>query len=92
MPMAKRLEGQKRGIGRESTYFHEFDHFSKRVRQNIGRLRQTRRLTQEQMEEYELNLRQFQRIESGETVNMTLSYLFRIAKALGVKPSQLLDV
>lgn len=49
-------------------------------------------LTQEAMQEYELNLRQFQRIERGDTRNITLAYLFRLAEAFGLKPSQLLDV
>lgn len=92
MPKAKKSEGQKRGIRRGSPSFNEFQLFSKRVRENINRLRLANNLTQEQMEEYELNLRQFQRIESGETSNMTLTYLFRIAKAFGVKPSHLIDV
>lgn len=83
---------QRRGISEESSYFHEFHRFSRKVRERICKLRLEKGLTQEQMEDYELNLRQFQRIESGDTCNVTLSYLFRIAMALGVKPSELIDV
>jgi DNA-binding Xre family transcriptional regulator len=44
------------------------------------------------MEDYEISLRQFQRIESGATTNITLSNLFRIARALQISLSDLLDV
>ncbi|MBI2340779.1 MAG: helix-turn-helix transcriptional regulator [Deltaproteobacteria bacterium] len=82
----------KRGITRESVYFDEFNRFAKKVREKICRLRLEKGLTQEAMQEYELNLRQFQRIERGDTRNITLAYLFRLAEAFGLKPSQLLDV
>lgn len=80
-----------RGIHKQSSYFKDFAVFSDRVREKIKLLRLEKGLTQEQMEDFELNIRQFQRIESGETSNITLSYLFRIAKALGVSPSDLLE-
>jgi len=37
------------------------------------------------MQTFELSLRQYQRIEQGETTNITLSNLYKIAKALDVK-------
>jgi len=82
----------KRGIDEGSDFFEEFNAFTARLRQKILSLRKEKKLTQEQMEAFELTLRQFQRIESGETTNPTLANLFKIAKALGVSPSQLLDI
>ena len=91
MPL-KQKSIPKKGISEESTYFHEFKLFSKKVRNNILELRKKKNMTQEQMQDYELNLRQFQRIESGETENITLSSLFRIAKAFQITPAELIDV
>ena len=66
------------------------------LQKNFGKkiyaLRKEKNLTQEQMEEYELSLRQFQRIEIGETTNITLSNIFKISKALGIRPCELLDI
>jgi len=92
MPKARQKSAQKRGITGTSKYFEEFERFAKRVRRKIARLRSDSGLTQEQMQDFELNLRQFQRIEGGETKNITLTNLFKIAKALGIKPTQLIDV
>jgi ribosome-binding protein aMBF1 (putative translation factor) len=88
---SRKIPFQRRGISKESTYFREFEKFAERVRQRIISLRSEKGLTQEGMQEYELNLRQVQRIESGETKNLTLSYIFRLAKAFGIKPSELID-
>lgn len=82
---------QSRGINKDSVYFEEFGRFCAKVRQKILRLRQEKGLTQEQMQDFELNLRQFQRIESGETKNITLANLFKIARAFHVKLSDLID-
>ena len=89
--MARRgAEIQKRGIDRNSIYFGEFERLAKGLRHKINQLRQSKGLTQEQMQDFELNLRQFQRIESGETKNITLSNLFKIAKAFHISISELL--
>jgi len=48
--------------------------------------------SQEQMVALDINLRQLQRIESGETRNITLSNLFKIAKALKLQVTELMDV
>ena len=51
------------------------------------------RLIHEDMMEYELSLRTIQRIENtSEAANITLLTLFRMAKAFGVKPKDLIDV
>ena len=89
--MAKKINlSQKRGIHKASGYYKEFIRFSERVRERIKQLREEKGLTQEQMQDFELNLRQFQRIENGDTINITLSNLFKLAKALGIQPYELL--
>lgn len=81
-----------RGINKNSLYYDDYSQFSLLLRHKILRLRKERGLTQEQMEDFDLSIRQFQRIESGETTNLTLSSLFRISKALQIPLSKLLDV
>lgn len=83
---------KSRGIGKGSPYAKEFKRFNEKLRRKICLLRQEKGLTQEQMQDFELSLRQFQRIEAGQTVNITLSNLFKIAKAFGLTVSELLDV
>jgi len=56
-------------------------------------LRIDNELSQEDMMEYELSLRTIQRIENtSEAANITLLTLFRLAKAFGVKPKDLIDI
>jgi len=81
-----------RGIDRDSIYFDEFSGFTEKLRNRIRQVRKEKNLSQEQMENFELSLRQFQRIETGNTVNPTLSNIYKIAKAFGMTPSQLLDL
>jgi DNA-binding Xre family transcriptional regulator len=88
----KRLKNSRRGIGNDSQYSEPFEQFCSKLRSKINRLRTERGLTQEDMQEFELSLRQFQRIEKGETKNITLSNLFKLSKAFKVSVSDLLDV
>jgi len=81
-----------RGIDESSVYFEAFDRFSAKLRSRIIKLRAERNLTQEDMQQFELSLRQYQRIEKGETKNITLANLYKISKALKVPLSKLLDV
>ena len=81
-----------RGIGSDSAYHKEFQRFTKKLRKRIYELRKESGYTQEDMEKFELSYRQFKRIESGETSNMTLANLFKIAKAFKLKPHELLDL
>lgn len=83
--------GRVRGIKERSPYYGDYSRFCALLRQRILSLRKERGLTQEQMEDYDLSLRQYQRIESGETTNITLSNLFRISKALHISVADLLD-
>ena len=87
----KKKTNASRGITINSRYHDEFGKLTEHVRIKIRKLREHCGLTQEQMQEFEINLRQFQRIENGETENMTLANLFKIAKALQVDCSTLLE-
>jgi len=74
-------------------YDKNFERFSLKVQENIQSLRIHNELTQEDMMEYELSLRSIQRIENtAQAANITLLTLFRLAKAFGVKPKDLLDI
>ena len=81
-----------RGIQEDSAYYKEFTKFSQKLSEKILTLRKNNKLTQEDMMRFELSLRQFQRIEQNQTSNITLSNLFKIAKAFGIEPKDLLDV
>jgi DNA-binding Xre family transcriptional regulator len=74
-----------------SKYFDEFQDYTTKLQSKIRKLRKQKKLTQEDMENFELSLRQFQRIESGETTNVTLSNLFKISKALNISMNKLLE-
>lgn len=74
-------------------YDKNFEKFSLKVQKNIQDLRLDNELSQEDMMEFELSLRTIQRIENtAQAANITLLTLFRLAKAFGVKPEDLLDV
>ncbi|MFA6174174.1 MAG: helix-turn-helix transcriptional regulator [Kiritimatiellales bacterium] len=88
----EKAKNSGRGIGKDSQYGESFDQFCSELRRKINKLRTERGLTQEDMQEFEISLRQFQRIEKGETKNITLSNLFKLSKALKVSLSDLLDV
>lgn len=90
--MSYMVSDKMRGIRENSPYYGDYSLFCELLRHRILQLRKERGLTQEQMEDYGLSLRQFQRIESGETTNITLSNLFRISKALQMPLEKLLDV
>lgn len=77
-------------MNRGKTEPENFHLFSKQLRQRIVATRRECGLTQEDMMQFGLSLRQYQRIESGETENITLLNLYRIAHAFGISLSQLL--
>ncbi|MDM3872535.1 helix-turn-helix transcriptional regulator [Porticoccus sp. W117] len=80
----------KRTINEQEPLHSEFQAFSSSLRQRIIELRHQRGLTQEDMQQFGLSLRQYQRIESGETENITLANLYRIASGFGLSVSELL--
>ncbi|MCH6256092.1 helix-turn-helix domain-containing protein [Puniceicoccaceae bacterium K14] len=88
----KQSTPSSRGINEDSAYYNSFNRFSAKLRSRIITLRGERDLTQEDMQQFELSLRQYQRIEKGETTNITLANLYKISKALKVTPAELLDI
>ncbi len=70
-----------------------FEKFSLEVQERIRDLRRENDLSQEDLMEYDLSLRTVQRIENtSEPANITLLTLFRLSRAFGVKPEELLDI
>ncbi|WIO74001.1 helix-turn-helix transcriptional regulator [Porticoccaceae bacterium LTM1] len=82
----------KRSIPPENSLYPEFQRYSQQLRERITMLRKERGLTQEDMQSFGLSLRQYQRIESGETENITLANLYRLAIAFELTPAELMDV
>lgn len=91
----KKISSKKvgvRGFSQESQYTKDYDGFMVKVRQNISRIRSEKKMTIEALAEYEMSVRQIKRILNGEVGNFTMAYLYKIAKALKMKPSDLIDV
>ena len=80
------------GIGPDSAYLKLIQRFAEGPRNRIYELRTENGYRHGDMERFELSYRQYKRIESGETTNMTLANLFKIAKAFKLKPHELLDL
>ena len=81
-----------RGFDTHSAHSKDYEKFILKVRHNSNRLRLEKELTIEALAEQELSVRQVKRILGGEVQNFTVAYLYKIAKALGIKPSELVDV
>lgn len=82
----------KKPILPENSLYPEFQRYSQQLRERIVTLRKKRGLTQEDMQSFGLSLRQYQRIESGETENITLANLYRLAVAFELTPAELLEI
>ena len=80
----------KRSIEPGTSLYSDFQKFSQQLRKRILSLRHQKGFTQEDMQALGLSLRQYQRIESGETENITLANLYRIARAFDLSVSELL--
>ena len=76
----------------DSVYYAEFMQLQKRLREKILRLRKDKHLVQEDMSNYELSVRQYQRMEQDPTAISSLWQLFKIAKAHNLKINELLDL
>lgn len=91
--MAKKKKGLGvRGLEKESEYSKEYQEFMALIRQKINALRNKQNLTIEEMAASELSVRQIKRILNGEVNNFTIAYLFKMAKALQVKPWELVNI
>ena len=76
----------------DSVYYHEFIELQQKLRDKIVKLRKSRQLVQEDMANYELSVRQYQRMEQDPTAISSLWQLFKIAKAHNLDVNQLLEI
>jgi len=76
----------------DSIYYNEFIELQKKLRDKIVLLRKNRELVQEDMANYELSVRQYQRMEQDHTAISSLWQLFKIAKAHNLDINQLLEI
>ncbi|MBT5388192.1 MAG: helix-turn-helix transcriptional regulator [Porticoccaceae bacterium] len=76
----------------DSIYYDEFMQIQKKLRARIVELRKHRDMVQEDMADYELSVRQYQRMEQDPTAIVSLWQVFKIAKAHNLDIHELLDL
>ncbi|MDA9599122.1 hypothetical protein N9S48_01015 [bacterium] len=76
----------------DSIYYEEFVQLQEKLRSKILLLRKSRNLVQEDMANYELSVRQYQRMEQDPTAIVSLWQLFKLAKAHNLDIHELLDL
>ena len=76
----------------DSIYYQEFIQLQEKLRERILSLRKSRNLVQEDMADYELSVRQYQRMEQDPTAIVSLWQLFKLAKAQDLDIHELLDL
>ncbi|TGM96693.1 helix-turn-helix domain-containing protein [Leptospira dzoumogneensis] len=69
----------------------DYESFQKNVSKRIKQLRLDKKLSQEELTGLDMGVRVYQRIESGDG-SPSLHSLYKIAKALGVHPKELLNI
>ena len=74
----------------DSIYYDEFLQLQEKLQRRIVALRNNRHLVQEDMADYELSLRQYQRMEQDPQAIGSLWQLFKIAKAHDLDLDELL--
>lgn len=76
----------------KSIYFEEFQRFQEKLCVRIKQLRLERGYKQEDMTDFELCLRQYQRMEQDPRSIVSLWQLYKLAKAFQIEITDLLDV
>jgi transcriptional regulator with XRE-family HTH domain len=76
----------------DSMYYDEFMQLQRKLRARIVSLRKNRNLVQEDMADYELSVRQYQRMEQDPTAIVSLWQIFKLAKAHNLDVHELLDL
>jgi transcriptional regulator with XRE-family HTH domain len=76
----------------DSIYYDEFMQLQRKLRARIISLRKGRNLVQEDMADYELSVRQYQRMEQDPTAIVSLWQIFKLAKAHDLDVHELLDL
>ena len=74
----------------DSIYYDEFLQLQEKLQKRIVTLRNNRNLVQEDMADYELSLRQYQRMEQDPQTIVSLWQLFKIAKVYDLDVDELL--
>jgi len=74
----------------QSAYYKDFLKLQKRLCKKIKSLREEQGHTQEDMTEFELSLRQYQRMEQDPTSIVSLWQLYKIAAAFNISIDELL--
>ncbi len=69
----------------KSAYYKEFSRLQEKLCKKIKELREEHGYTQEDMTEFELSLRQYQRMEQDPTSIVSLWQLYKITKAFNLK-------
>lgn len=76
----------------DSAYYKDFSRFQEKLRKKIQTLREEHGYTQEELTDFELSLRQYQRMEQDATTIVSLWQVYKVAKAYGLSIHELLDV
>ena len=74
----------------KSAYYKDFQHFQQKLCKKIKKLRKEQDYTQEDMTDFELSLRQYQRMEQDPTTIVSLWQVYKLAKAFGLGVDELL--
>lgn len=73
-----------------SAHFQDFTEFQKKLCKRIKQLRKQHGYTQEDMTDFELSLRQYQRMEQDPTSITSLWQIYKLAKAFELTVEELL--
>ena len=76
----------------DSIYYDEFLELQKKLHSKIRELRKSRGMVQEDMANYALSVRQYQRMEEDPTAIVSLWQIFKLAKAHDLDVHELLDL
>lgn len=76
----------------KSTYYKDFQRFQQKLCKKLKELREQHGYTQEDMTEFELSLRQYQRMEQDPTAIASLWQVYKLAKAFNLSIDELLRV
>ena len=62
----------------DSVYYHEFIELQQKLRDKIVKLRKSRQLVQEDMANYELSVRQYQRMEQDPKIVLKATFALKV--------------
>lgn len=74
----------------KSAYYKDFQRFQQKLCKKIKNLREEQGYTQEDMTDFELSLRQYQRMEQDPTSIVSLWQIYKLAKAFSLNVDEFL--